>query len=183
MCLQQHGTTQFSTYQHRTQVIDYILADQQLITSTLAIGYEPFGLHILSNHCGIFMDIATAQCFGSNTTPLQPLQLRGLSTKRSHQIVPYFQTKRKHLDDHNWFEKLEEVREGIKQNTPNNALAKDLYKQIIAALIHAGGHTEEVSTSTLLTHHCKTTQYPQTAKTGSYSVQNSQRHVREYCVN
>ena len=79
-CLAKHGVTEFSTHQQGTKVIDYILVDPHLNQCTQAIGYEPFGLHILSDHRGIFLDIATAQCFGSNILPLQPIQLRDLSS-------------------------------------------------------------------------------------------------------
>ena len=41
------------------QIIDYILVDHNVMQCTQAIGYEPFSLHILSNHRGIFLDLAT----------------------------------------------------------------------------------------------------------------------------
>ena len=79
-----------------------------------------------------------AQCFGSDILPLQPLQLRDLSTKRSQQIAPSFQAKHKHLEDHNWFKKVEALKEMIRQDTPDHAMAEELYKQLISASIHAG---------------------------------------------
>ena len=135
--LQKHGQTDFSTYQRGTHVIDYILVDHNVYQCTQAIGYEPFGLHILSDHRGIFLDIATAQCFGSNLLPLQPIQLRDLSMKRSHQLAPYFHAKHKHLEDHNWYKKVDELHKGIQQDISNHAMAENLYERLISALIYA----------------------------------------------
>ena len=138
VCLQKHGVHEFTTYQRGTKIIDYILVDRNILQCTQAIGYEPFGLHILSDHRGIFLNIATPQCFGSSILPIQPLQLRDLSTKRSHQIAPYFQAKTKHLEEHSWFTKVEALRVNMKQDHPNHTLAEDLYERLIAASIYAG---------------------------------------------
>ena len=48
--LDRHGLTNFTTYQRGKQVIDYILVDQNILQCATAIGYEPFNIHILSNH-------------------------------------------------------------------------------------------------------------------------------------
>ena len=137
-CLEKHGITEFTTYQRGTTIIDYILVDRNILQCIQATGYEPFGLHILSDHRGVFLDIATTQCFGSNTLPLQPIQLQDLSTKRSHQIAPYFHDKYKHLKDHNWFKKVEALNAMTRHDTPDHAMAEELYERLIAALIYAG---------------------------------------------
>ena len=137
-CLDKHGITDFSTYQRGTTVIDYILVNQNVIQCVQAVGYEPFGLHILSDHRGLFLDIASPQCFGSTLLPLQPIQLRDISTKRSHQIAPYFWDKMKHLQDHHWFQKLADLKASMCQNQPDHLLAEALYEQLIAASIYAG---------------------------------------------
>ena len=110
-CLERHGLTDFTTYQRGNRVIDYILVDRNVMQSIQSIGYEPFNIHIISDHRGIFIDLAMPQCFGSNTLPLQPLHLRDLSTKRSHQIAPYFRDKQKHLEDHRWHHKIQELQD------------------------------------------------------------------------
>ena len=99
-CLEKHGVTEFTTYQRGTWVIDYVLVDRSVIHCIQSIGYEPFNLRILSDHRGVFIDLKTSQCFGSNILPLQPIQLGGMSTKQSHQIAPYFNAKQKHLGNH-----------------------------------------------------------------------------------
>ena len=123
----------FTTYQRRHSVINYILVDPNLIRSIQAIGYKPFNLHIMSDHRGIFMDLVTSQCFGTAITPLLPREIRDLSTKRSHQIAPYFETKHEYLTNHRWFDKLAVLRKHMQDETPNHALAETLYTQLIKA--------------------------------------------------
>ena len=127
-CLERTGITDFTTYQRGNNVIDYILVDRNVLQCTQSVGYEPFSLHILSDHRGIFLDLATAQCFGSNILPLQPIQLRDLSTKRPHQIAPYFKHKHKHLEDHNWYKNIRKLRAHLAQNTPNHTLAENFMR-------------------------------------------------------
>ena len=103
---------------------------------TKAVWYD--GLHILSDHWGIYLDVATAQCLGSNILPLQPIQLWDLSTKRCHQIAPYFDHKHKHLKDHNWLRKIKELGKSIANNIPNHEMAEELYERLIVASIYSG---------------------------------------------
>ena len=131
--LEQHGVTEFTTYQWGAKVIDYILVTHNVMRCTQATGYEPFCLHILSDHRDIFLDISTAQCFGSNIQPLQPIQLRDTSIKREHQVAPYFQEKQKHLQEHNWFAKIKDLQNATRRDKEDNALAEDLYKRLISA--------------------------------------------------
>ena len=136
--LDQHGLTDFTTYQRGHHVIDYLLVDHNVLQCVKASGYEPFNIHILSNHRGLYIDVSTSHCFGSSILPLQPIQLRDLSTKRSHQIAPYFATKEEHLSDHNWFDKISQLRHHMLDDTPNHELAEDLYNRLISSAVHAG---------------------------------------------
>ena len=103
-----------------------------------AAGYEPFGNHILSDHRGVYIDLDTARCFGSTIQPLMPIQLRDLSTKRSHQIAPYFEDKLKHLEEHAWFRKLQDLQKAMDTNQPDHQLAEELYGRLITSSQHAG---------------------------------------------
>ena len=58
-CLERHGLTTFSTYQRGHKVIDYVLVDRNVMQCIQSIGYEPFNTHIISDHRGIFVDLAT----------------------------------------------------------------------------------------------------------------------------
>ena len=137
-CLERHGLTEFTTYQQGNKVIDCILEDRNVMQCTSSIGYEPFNIHIISDHRGIFIDLATPQCFGSNILPPQPLQLRDLSTKRSHQVAHYFKEKQKHLDNHQWYRKIRLLHDKMRTHTPNHNLAKDLYERLISMSLCAG---------------------------------------------
>lgn len=44
------GSNEFSTYARGNRCIDYILMDEDLIPATQACGYEPFNVHIMSDH-------------------------------------------------------------------------------------------------------------------------------------
>ena len=133
-----HGHHTFSTYQRGTKVLDYILVDPSILSHVKAAGYEPFGNHILSDHRGVYIDLDTSRIFGSTILPLQPIQLRDLSTKRSHQIAPYFQHKKKYLEDHAWFRKIDAIQESIDTDQPNDSLAEELYGRLVTASQHAG---------------------------------------------
>ena len=102
-----HIVTDFTTYQRGTAVLDYILIDDNIRRTINATGYEPFGIHILSDHRGVYIDVSTSHCIGDSIQPMAPIILRDLSTKRPHQIQPYFVEKDKHLLDHNWYTKIE----------------------------------------------------------------------------
>ena len=128
----------FSTYQRGHKVLDYILVDPSILPSITATGYEPYGNHILSDHRGVYIDINTSRCFGCTIQPLLPIQLRDLSTKRSHQIAPYFQHKYKHLIDHRWFQRMDHIQQAMTTGQPNHDLAEELYGRLILASQFAG---------------------------------------------
>ena len=125
--LHKHGFQTFTTYQRGSRVLNYILVDPDLLPIITTAGYEPFYNRIISNHWGMYIDLDTQQCFGSTLQPLVPIQLRDLSTKRSHQIAPYFKHKHKHLSDHQWFLKVSQLQRDIDNGQPNHQLAEELY--------------------------------------------------------
>ena len=84
------------------------------------------------------MDLSTSQCFGSSINPLLPRAIRDLSTKQSHQIAPYFEAKHKHLEDHNWYNKIALLAKHMREGTINHALAEELYGRLISASNTAG---------------------------------------------
>ena len=120
--------TNFTTYQDGSSVLDYVLMDPTLLDNVTHCGYEPFKINILSDHRGVFVDFSTNHLFGDTIRPLAPIQSRDLSTKKTHQIAPYFKNKLKHLEDHNWFSQIETLHKAFVDNTPNDALAEQLYQ-------------------------------------------------------
>ena len=135
--LDKHGITEFTSYQRGNHVIDYLLVDPNVLQCIKAVGYEPFNMHILSDHRGIFVDISTSQTFGSSLLPLQPIQIRDLVTKRSHQIAPYFEHKAQHLENHHWFDKISKLQRNMANDVPNHTLAEDLYDRLVSAAVYA----------------------------------------------
>ena len=136
--LDRHGITGFTTYQRCNQVIDYVLVEPNIQQCVKSVGYEPFNMHIFSDHRGIFIDISTSECFGSSLLPLQPMQLWDLATKRSHQIAPYFEYKEQNLSQHNWFHKIRQLKQGMQTNTPDHAFAEDVYCRLVSSSVHVG---------------------------------------------
>jgi endonuclease/exonuclease/phosphatase family metal-dependent hydrolase len=55
-----HQTTGFSTYTRGKDVLDYILVDDNVLRTITATGYEAFGIHILSDHPGVYINVSTS---------------------------------------------------------------------------------------------------------------------------
>ena len=135
--LTNHGATEFATYSRGHKVIDYILISEDLLPAVRRCGYEPFNNNIISDHRGAYVDFDTDLLFG-DPLPLPSIAARGLNSKRPHQIEPYFKFKQKHLEDHNWHEKLKTLQSAMDANERNDALAEDLYSRLLISCIYAG---------------------------------------------
>jgi hypothetical protein len=77
------------------------------------------------------VDFYTSMLFGSSIQPLAPMQLRDISTKRVHQIPPYFQFKNEFLTDANWYEQIKQLETKMNTGTCDDNLAEHLYQQLI----------------------------------------------------
>jgi hypothetical protein len=85
-----HLATGFSTYQRGRNIIYYCLMDASLVPMITRCGFEPFNAYIVSDHRGIFMDFSSTHLFNGGIQPLAPAPLRDVSTKKPHQLPPYF---------------------------------------------------------------------------------------------
>ena len=128
-----HGCTEFSTHIDGSKCIDYILMDPELMPSVTACGYEPFGVRIVSDHRGVYIDVNESLFFGNATIPPPSMNQRAYNSKNIRQTKKYFEHMQKHLDDHNWFNQIQELQQCIVTNTPNDALAETLDRRRIAA--------------------------------------------------
>ena len=172
--LHRHGFTDFSTYQHGSKIIDYILIDLTLLPSITAAGSEPYGNNLLSDHQGVYINLNTAWCFGSTIRPLLLMQLRGLSTKQCHQIAPYFQHKIKHLKDHNWFHGLQTLQQCMdQQTTDNHNLTDKQYNRLILASQYAARQLKQY-----LSHHSAPLHCVKVFKIGTYTDESGTRSHR-----
>ena len=140
--LSKHHLEEFATQQTGSSVIDYILVDPRILPHVLATGYEPFKAHIISDHRGIFIDISTSGLLGDHVPTLAPIEHRDIQTKKVHQIPPYFNDKHAHLEHHQWFRKIVELKKLMEEGTPDNELAEDLYNRLISASQYAGSRTK-----------------------------------------
>ncbi len=133
-----HLATGFSTYQRGRNVIDYCLMDISLVPMVIRCGYESFNANIVSDHRGIFVDFSTTHLFKGGIQPLAPAPLRDISTKKPHQLPPYFAAKKQYLHDCGWFRKISELKDLMDNNKRDDHLAEILYKQLIKASNDAG---------------------------------------------
>ena len=62
---------------------------------------------------------------------MAPMPLRDISTKRPHQIPPYFEAKHKYLQECGWFGRITELKERMETDTRDDHLAEILYEQLI----------------------------------------------------
>jgi hypothetical protein len=140
--LDQHLRTDFATHQKGKTVIDYILVDEHVNQTVLRSGYEPFCANILSDHRGVFLDLSTNHLFGDTIRPLQPIQYRDISSKRIHQIEPYFKHKDTHLSDHHWYSQIDTLQAGMDEDIPDHHLAEKLYQRLLTACRYAGSRLQ-----------------------------------------
>ena len=141
--LSKHMETNFTTYQGGSSVLDYVLVDPSLMDTIRHCGYEPFKINILSDHRGVYVDFSTHHLFGETIRPLASVMVRDISSKKAHQIAPYFKTKCQHLDSHNWFSQIKTLQRSFANNIPNDDLAERLYQRLIAACNYSGERLQQ----------------------------------------
>ena len=121
-----HGCSNFNTHINGTSCIDYILIDPALMPAVQAAGYEAFGTHIVSDHRGVYIDVNESLFFGNATLPPPTSNPRVYNSKSPKHTVQYFEHMTTHLEDHNWFNQLRELRLCMSMNTRNDELADRL---------------------------------------------------------
>jgi hypothetical protein len=133
-----HPPTEFATCSKGTTVIDYILVAPDLLPAVKSCGYEPFNVNILSDHRGVYVDFSTNHLFGDNIRPLAPISARDISTKKPHQLEPYFQHKHKDLEQHQWYTQIKDLQDKFDDDIEDNQLAEKLYTRLYKACQYAG---------------------------------------------
>jgi len=121
-----HPQDHFSTYLDGKEIIDYILISKSLLPSVQACGYMPFLERIHGDHRATFIDFNTTMLFGAQDTRLAPLAKRQLRSGNPMSINTYFETKHQYLEDHNFFDKMVQLK-----TNGSKALAEKLDKQLI----------------------------------------------------
>ena len=123
---------QFATWVDGKRVIDYILISKNLLTHVTRCGYEPFLHRVRGDHRGMYIDFNTSSLFGAETTQLATMAKRKLHSSNPAHVTAYFQHKIKYLHDHNFFVKLEELKQ-----SPSDALAERLDRTLLRASLYA----------------------------------------------
>ena len=133
-----HGSTQFTTYQWGQKVLDYTLVSQDLLGSIQSCGYEPFQANIFKDHQGVYINFSTGHLFGRKIHPLAPPPLRDISSKKPHQIGPYWTKKYRYLQDQKWYAAVKDIALAIDTNNPCDDRAQSLYTMLCEASVAAG---------------------------------------------
>ncbi len=142
-----HGVTDFATHETGSKVIDFLLVQSDLALAVKHCGYEPFKIHIDSDHRGVYIDVYTDQFFGSDTVPLAKLEHRDIISKKTHQIPTYFKALAQQFEDHKWFQGIQQLRDCMDRNEPNHSLAEALDTRRIRSCIHAGKQVKRYPTT------------------------------------
>jgi hypothetical protein len=133
-----YGTRDFNSYARGTTCIDYVLMDERLVGSIQACRYLPFNHLLISDHRGLYVDVNTTWFFGSDTIPHQQMAVRDYNSKNIHQTAPFITGQYKHLDDHGWFQHVQQIQQCIKTNTPNHELVERADNRRIEACQNSG---------------------------------------------
>jgi hypothetical protein len=97
-----------------------------------------FNQLILSNHRRLYVNVDITWFFGSDTIPIQPMALRGYTTKNIHQTARFIITQDQHLSDHGWYQQVKRLQQCIKNNTPSHELVESIDKRRIEACQYSG---------------------------------------------
>ena len=95
-----HGHTNFKTHIKGSKCIDYILLDEDLMPSVKACGYDPFGIRIVSDHRGVYVDVHESMFFGNVTSPPQEINPRTYKSNDMKRTKKYFAFMEEHLNQH-----------------------------------------------------------------------------------
>lgn len=128
-----HGEVDFATRKPGSSIIDYCLADPELVDAVTACGYESFGIRIISDHRGLFIDFSTELLLDSTDNPLAKMEHRDIMSKKAHQIVPYFAAVVKDLEAHQWMKQIENLEQKMELGIRDDHLAEKLDQRRIAA--------------------------------------------------
>jgi hypothetical protein len=121
-----HPRRDFTTYSRGQKILDYVLIDPALAPAVTACGYEPFMIRIMGDHRGLYVDFDTTLLLGSDTIPLSRMETRDISTKKPHQLYPYFIHLDEQLENHGWYDGIAKLRDYYDRDEPNHTLALTL---------------------------------------------------------
>ena len=136
--LAKHGRTDFDTYIRGSSVLDYFLISPELEEAVLACGYEPYNIRTMGDHRAFYVDFDTVKLLGGTPTFSSKMASRDINSKKYHQIPTYFKHRIKHLENHKFFQQMEELQKCMDTDTPNHRLAQKLDHRFQRSAKHAG---------------------------------------------
>ena len=134
LCLQHHGSDDFSTYVRGSTRLDYALASPSIAAACRSCGYEPFLHRTKGDHRGLYLDFSTASLFGNETQKIAPPNLRDINSKDRASNRKYIEAKYNYLADHHWFERVQALNQ---LNDCQPALAESIDADWIRGSMHA----------------------------------------------
>jgi hypothetical protein len=122
-----------ATYSRGHKCLDYAFASPGIIQSVVNAGYEAFNAKFLTDHRTYYVDFAIDQLFGVQIQPLAKFEPRVLKSNNLQQVTAYIKAKHKFLEDHNVFERIQQL------DRPGNrhVFAERIDKDVTAASISA----------------------------------------------
>lgn len=98
----------FRTYNRGTQVIDYVLVSAELLPFITTSSYEPFNLHMTSDHRSIIVDL-DKDLFLGKPHPLQTPDHRGFTSTDAHQTEKYIHYLHQYWTDYRIDNRLQHI--------------------------------------------------------------------------
>ncbi|KAI2495726.1 hypothetical protein MHU86_18785 [Fragilaria crotonensis] len=122
-----------ATYSRGHKCLDYAFATPGIIQSVVNAGYEAFNAKFPTDHRAYYVDFAIDQLFGVQIQPLAKFEPRVLKSNNLQQVTAYIKAKHKFLEDHNVFERIQQL------DRPGNrhVFAERIDKDVTAASLAA----------------------------------------------
>ena len=129
---QEYRTDEFSTYNTRSERIDYVLANIDVADSVKGDSYELYLLHNKGNHRTILLDFNIHKLIGNTTYNIITPVTRAFSTKDRKAKKLCIEARQEYLVDHNYLERLQSL-----QQQWNPSEAEKLDRDHFPACFHA----------------------------------------------
>ena len=131
-----------ATYSRGHKCLDYALATPGIKQSVVKAGYEAFNAKFPTDHRAYYIDFEIDQLFGVQIQSLAKFEPRVLKSNNLQQATAYIKAKHKFLEDHNVFERIQQL------DRPGNrhSFAERIDKDVTAASISAEKATPRFDT-------------------------------------
>jgi hypothetical protein len=91
------------------------------------------------------VDIDVNWFFGSDILPTQPMALQDYTSKNIHHTATFIQQQAQHLEEHGWYQQVQQLKPCIETNIPNHVLVGKKDKRRIKACQYSGKQMKRFS--------------------------------------